>query len=121
MSDSTHTLTIAGKTYRSRLLVGSGKYKDLDETRLATEASGAEIITVAIRRVNIGQDPNVPNLLDAVPPSKYTILPNTAGCYNAKDAVYTLQLARDCRSTGRIARDASGAGVFAGANSLDAG
>jgi thiazole synthase len=88
-------LTIAGKTYRSRLLVGSGKYKDLDETRLATEASGAEIITVAIRRVNIGQDPNAPNLLDAVPPSKYTILPNTAGCYNAKDAVYTLQLARE--------------------------
>ena len=70
MTDNTHTLTIAGKTYRSRLLVGSGKYKDLDETRLATEASGAEIITVAIRRVNIGQDPNAPNLLDAVPPSK---------------------------------------------------
>lgn len=88
-------LTIAGKTYHSRLLVGSGKYKDLDETRLATEASGAAIITVAIRRVNIGQDPNAPNLLDAVPPSKYTILPNTAGCYNAKDAVYTLQLARE--------------------------
>ena len=95
MTDTTHTLTIAGKTYRSRLLVGSGKYKDLDETRLATEASGAEIITVAIRRVNIGQDPNAPSLLDAVPPSKYTILPNTAGCYNAKDAVYTLQLARE--------------------------
>ncbi len=88
-------LTIAGKTYRSRLLVGSGKYKDLDETRLATEASGADIITVAIRRVNIGQDPNAPSLLDAVPPTKYTILPNTAGCYNAKDAVYTLQLARE--------------------------
>ena len=88
-------LTIAGKTYASRLLVGSGKYKDLDETRRATEASGADIITVAIRRVNIGQDPNAPNLLDVVPPSKYTILPNTAGCYNAKDAVYTLQLARE--------------------------
>ena len=88
-------LTIAGKTYRSRLLVGSGKYKDLDETRRATEASEAEIITVAIRRVNIGQDPNAPNLLDVVPPSKYTILPNTAGCYNAKDAIYTLQLARE--------------------------
>ncbi|MGN6375759.1 MAG: hypothetical protein ACTHMG_09405, partial [Sphingomonas sp.] len=73
-------LTIAGKTYRSRLLVGSGKYKDLEQTRLATEVSGAEIITVAIRRVNIGQDPNAPNLLDAVPPSRYTILPNTAGC-----------------------------------------
>jgi thiazole synthase len=88
-------LTIAGKTYRSRLLVGSGKYRDLEETRAATEASGAEIITVAIRRVNIGQDPNAPSLLDVVPPSKYTILPNTAGCYNAKDAVYTLQLARE--------------------------
>jgi thiazole synthase len=88
-------LTIAGITYASRLLVGSGKYKDLEETRLATEASGANIITVAIRRVNIGQDPNAPNLLDAVPPTKYTILPNTAGCYNAKDAVYTLQLARE--------------------------
>ena len=88
-------LVIAGKTYRSRLLVGSGKYKDLDETRLATEAAEAEIITVAIRRVNIGQDPNAPNLLDALPPSKYTILPNTAGCYNAEDAIYTLQLARE--------------------------
>jgi thiazole synthase len=88
-------LTIAGKTYRSRLLVGSGKYKDLEQTREATEASGAEIITVAIRRTNIGQDPNAPSLLDVVPPSKYTILPNTAGCYNAKDAVYTLQLARE--------------------------
>jgi thiazole synthase len=91
----TEGLTIAGKTYRSRLLVGSGKYRDLEQTRLATEASGAEIITVAIRRVNIGQDPNAPNLLDVVPPSKYTILPNTAGCYNALDAVYTLQLARE--------------------------
>jgi len=88
-------LTIAGKTYRSRLLVGSGKYRDLEQTRAATEAAEAEIITVAIRRVNIGQDPNAPNLLDAVPPSRYTILPNTAGCYTAKDAVYTLQLARE--------------------------
>jgi thiazole synthase len=88
-------LIIAGKVYRSRLLVGSGKYKDLDETRRATEAAEADIITVAIRRVNIGQDPNAPNLLDVVPPSKYTILPNTAGCYNAQDAIYTLQLARE--------------------------
>ena len=95
MNTTDQGLTIAGKTYRSRLLVGSGKYKDLDETRLATEASGADIITVAIRRVNIGQDPNAPSLLDVVPPSRYTILPNTAGCYNAKDAVYTLQLARE--------------------------
>lgn len=88
-------LTIAGKTYRSRLLVGSGKYRDLEETRLATEASGAEIVTVAIRRVNIGQDPNAPSLLDVLPPSRYTLLPNSAGCYNAADAVYTLQLARE--------------------------
>jgi len=95
MNTQDHSLTIAGKTYRSRLLVGSGKYRDLEQTREATEASGAEIITVAIRRVNIGQDPNAPNLLDAVPPSKYTILPNTAGCYKAEDAVYTLQLARE--------------------------
>jgi thiazole synthase len=88
-------LVIAGKQYKSRLLVGSGKYKDLQETRLATEASGAEIITVAVRRSNIGQNPNEPNLLDAVPPDKYTILPNTAGCYNAEDAVRTCKLARE--------------------------
>ncbi|TQK04927.1 thiazole synthase [Herbaspirillum sp. SJZ107] len=88
-------LTIAGKQYRSRLLVGSGKYRDLEQTRAALDAAEAEIITVAIRRVNIGQDPNAPNLLDVVPPSRYTILPNTAGCYTAKDAVYTLQLARE--------------------------
>jgi thiazole synthase len=86
---------IAGKTYASRLIVGSGKYRDLDQTREATEAAGAEIITVAIRRINLGQDPNAPNLLDAVPPSRFTILPNTAGCYTAADAVYTLQLARE--------------------------
>ena len=89
------TLTLAGKTYHSRLLVGSGKYKDLKETRAATEASGAEIITVAIRRTNIGQNPGEPNLLDVVPPSKYTILPNTAGCYTADDAVRTCKLARE--------------------------
>ena len=87
--------TIAGRTFNSRLLVGSGKYKDLEETKLATEASGSEIITVAIRRVNIGQNPNEKNLLDAISPTKYTILPNTAGCYNAKDAVRTLLLARE--------------------------
>jgi thiazole synthase len=89
------SLIIAGKHYHSRLLVGSGKYRDLLQTREATEAAGAEIITVAIRRVNIGQNPNEPSLLDVVPPSRYTILPNTAGCYTAKDAVYTLQLARE--------------------------
>ena len=86
---------IAGKTYGSRLLVGTGKYKDFDETRRAIEASGAEIVTVAIRRTNIGQNANEPSLLDAVPPSKYTYLPNTAGCYSAEDAVRTLRLARE--------------------------
>lgn len=88
-------LTIAGKTYSSRLLIGSGKYKDLNETRAALDASGADIMTVAIRRMNIGQDPHAPSLLDAVPPNEFTILPNTAGCYTADDAVYTLQLARE--------------------------
>ncbi|KAA0443074.1 MAG: thiazole synthase [Candidatus Thioglobus sp.] len=88
-------LKIAGKIYKSRLLVGSGKYQDLEQTKLATEAAGAEIITVAIRRTNIGQDVSEPNLLDAISPEKYTILPNTAGCYNAKDAVRTCQLARE--------------------------
>ncbi|MCP5267824.1 MAG: thiazole synthase [Zoogloeaceae bacterium] len=88
-------LTIAGKTYGSRLLVGTGKYKDFAETKEAIAASGAEIVTVAIRRTNIGQDPNQPNLLDAIPPSIYTILPNTAGCYTADDAVRTLRLARE--------------------------
>ncbi len=86
---------VAGTTYHSRLLVGSGKYKDLEETQQATEASGAEIITVAIRRTNIGQKPGEPNLLDVVPPSQYTILPNTAGCYTAEDAVRTCCLARE--------------------------
>ena len=89
------TLVIAGRTYRSRLLTGTGKFKDLEETRLATEASGAEIVTVAIRRSNIGQDKQEPNLLDVLPPEKYTILPNTAGCYTAEDAVRTCQLARE--------------------------
>ena len=93
MSDN--LLTIAGKTYNSRLLVGSGKYKDLAETKACTEASGAEIITVAIRRTNIGQNPGEPNLLDVVPPDKYTILPNTAGCYTAEDAIRTCRMARE--------------------------
>ena len=88
-------LVIGGKAYGSRLLVGTGKYKDFDETRRAIEASGAEIVTVAIRRTNIGQNANEPSLLDAVPPSKYTYLPNTAGCYTAEDAVRTLRLARE--------------------------
>jgi thiazole synthase len=88
-------LVIAGKEYRSRLLVGTGKYRDLEQTRQAIEASGAEIVTVAIRRTNIGQNPDEPNLLDAIPPDKYTLLPNTAGCYNADDAVRTCRLARE--------------------------
>ena len=88
-------LVIAGRSYRSRLLTGTGKFKDLEETRLATEAAAAEIVTVAIRRTNIGQDPSQPNLLDVLPPDRFTILPNTAGCYTADDAVRTLQLARE--------------------------
>ncbi len=87
--------TIAGQTFTSRLLVGTGKYKDMEETRLAIEASGAEIVTVAIRRTNIGQNTNEPNLLDVIPPDKYTILPNTAGCYSTEDAVRTCRLARE--------------------------
>jgi thiazole synthase len=86
---------IDGVAYRSRLLVGTGKYRDMEETRLAIEASGAEIITVAIRRTNIGQNRNEPNLLDVLPPDKYTYLPNTAGCYSAEDAVRTCRLARE--------------------------
>lgn len=93
--DTTDSLVIAGKTYQSRLLTGTGKYKDLDETRRATLAAGAEIVTAAIRRVNLGQDPNAPNLLDALPPGEFTLLPNTAGCYNAIDAVRTCKLARE--------------------------
>ncbi|HUG60069.1 MAG TPA: thiazole synthase [Candidimonas sp.] len=89
------TFTLAGRTYTSRLLVGTGKYKDFEETRQAIDASGAEIVTVAIRRTNIGQNAGEPNLLDFLPPSKFTILPNTAGCYTAPDAVRTLRLARE--------------------------
>ncbi|MEF8728359.1 MAG: thiazole synthase [Accumulibacter sp.] len=95
MHPATHGLTVAGRTYRSRLLVGTGKYKDFAETRAAIEAAGAEIVTVAIRRTNIGQDAAAPNLLDVLPPSQFTILPNTAGCYTAADAVRTLRLARE--------------------------
>jgi len=92
MSDQ---LVIAGQSYRSRLLVGTGKYKDFAETRAAIDASGAQIVTVAIRRTNIGQNPGEPNLLDSLPPSQFTLLPNTAGCYTALDAVRTLRLARE--------------------------
>ena len=89
------SFVLAGVAYHSRLLVGTGKYKDLEETRLAIEASGAQIVTVAIRRTNIGQTPGEPNLLDVISPDKYTILPNTAGCYTAEDAVRTCRLSRE--------------------------
>jgi len=88
-------LTIAGRTYKSRLLVGTGKYKDFEETRSSIEASGAEIVTVAIRRTNIGQDSSEPNILDFLSPDKFTILPNTAGCYTAEEAIRTCKLARE--------------------------
>lgn len=88
-------LEIAGVNYHSRLLVGTGKYTDLEQTRAAIEASGAEIVTVAIRRTNIGQDKDQPNLLDVISPEKYTILPNTAGCYDVESAVRTCRLARE--------------------------
>jgi thiazole synthase len=94
-TESTDPLIIAGKSYGSRLLTGTGKYKDFDETRAASQAAGAEIVTVAIRRVNIGQDPSAPSLIDALPPGEFTLLPNTAGCYNAVDAVRTCKLARE--------------------------
>src|SRR5580658_5570783 len=94
-TDITDPLIIAGKSYGSRLLTGTGKYKDFDETRRASQAAGAQIVTVAIRRVNLGQDAGQPNLLDALPPSEFTLLPNTAGCYNAADAVRTCKLARE--------------------------
>jgi thiazole synthase len=89
------TFTVGAREFRSRLLVGTGKYKDFDETRAAIEESGAEIVTVAIRRTNIGQDADAPNLLDFLSPERYTILPNTAGCYTAADAVRTCRLARE--------------------------
>ncbi|MGD8235547.1 MAG: thiazole synthase [Chromatiales bacterium] len=89
------TFTVAGRTFTSRLLVGTGKYKDMDETRDAIEASGAEIVTIAVRRTNIGQNEGEPNILDVLSPDRYTILPNTAGCYDAKTAVRTCRLARE--------------------------
>jgi thiazole synthase len=88
-------LIVAGRAYRSRLLVGTGKYRDFAQTREAIDASGAEIVTVAIRRTNIGQNAGEPSLLDVLPPSQFTLLPNTAGCYSADDAVRTLKLARE--------------------------
>ena len=93
--DSQDVLTVGGRAFRSRLLVGTGKYKDFAQTREALDASGAEIVTVAIRRVNLGQNAGEANLLDFVPPTTFTYLPNTAGCYTADEAVRTLRLARE--------------------------
>ena len=97
-------LTISGRTYKSRLLVGTGKYKDFDETRTSIEASGAEIVTVAIRRTNIGQDSSEPNILDFLSPDKFTILPNTAGCYTAEEAIRTCKLARELLSGNNLVK-----------------
>lgn len=97
-------LVIAGRTYRSRLLVGTGKYQDFAETRTAILASGAEIVTVAIRRTNIGQEAGVPSLIDALPPSEFTYLPNSAGCYTADDAVRTLRLGRELLDGHRLCK-----------------
>jgi thiazole synthase len=88
-------LKIGAREFSSRLLLGTGKYKDLAQTRTAVQASGAQIVTVAIRRTNIGQNPGEPSLLEVLPPAEYTILPNSAGCYTAEDAVRTLRLARE--------------------------
>ncbi|RCS57373.1 thiazole synthase [Parvibium lacunae] len=105
LNNDTHdTLTIAGKAYTSRLLVGTGKYKDFAQTKAAIDASGANIVTVAIRRTNIGQDANAPSLLDYLPPSEYTLLPNTAGCYTADDAIRTLRLARELLDDHRLVK-----------------
>ena len=94
-NESKDTFSIAGKTYTSRLLVGTGKYKDMEETQQAIEASGAEIVTIAVRRTNIGQSADEPNILDVLPADRYTILPNTAGCYDAETAIRTCRLARE--------------------------
>ncbi len=88
-------LRIGQREFSSRLLIGTGKYRDFTQTREAIDASGAQIVTVAIRRTNIGQTAGEPSLLEAVPPDRFTILPNTAGCYTAEDAVRTLRLARE--------------------------
>jgi thiazole synthase len=94
-ADPGERLRIGHRSFGSRLLVGTGKYRDFSETREAVQASGAEIVTVAIRRTNIGQTAGEPNLLDSLPPSQFTLLPNTAGCYSADDAIRTLRLARE--------------------------
>ncbi len=97
-------LILAGRTYHSRLLVGTGKYQDLTQTAEAVAASGAEIVTVAIRRTNIGQDPKAPNLLEVIPPERYTLLPNTAGCFDAESAVRTCRLARELLGDHRLVK-----------------
>lgn len=97
-------LVIAGRSYRSRLLVGTGKYRDFQETRAAIDASGAEIVTVAIRRTNLGQEAGAPNLLDFLPPDRYVILPNTAGCYDADSAIRTCRLARELLDDHRLVK-----------------
>jgi thiazole synthase len=96
--------SVAGTVYPSRLLVGTGKYRDMEETRLAIEASGANIVTVAVRRTNLGQHAGEPNLLDVIDPAKYTILPNTAGCYDADSAVRTCRLARELLDGHRLVK-----------------
>ncbi|HEX5757149.1 MAG TPA: thiazole synthase [Arenimonas sp.] len=101
---ATDALVIAGKAYRSRLLTGTGKFRDFDETRRATLAAGAEIVTVALRRTNLGQNPGEPNLLDVLPPSEFTLLPNTAGCYTADDAIRTCRLARELLDDHRLVK-----------------
>jgi len=93
--NNTDHLIISDRTFSSRLLVGTGKYKDMEETRAAVEASGAEVVTIAVRRTNIGQNNDEPNILDVLPPDRYTLLPNTAGCYDVKTAVRTCMLARE--------------------------
>ncbi|MCG8487413.1 MAG: thiazole synthase [Candidatus Thiodiazotropha sp.] len=93
--NQTDSFSVAGRTFTSRLLVGTGKYKDMAETRAAIDASGAEIVTIAVRRTNIGQNQDEPNILETLPPSEYTYLPNTAGCYDAKTAIRTCRLARE--------------------------
>lgn len=100
----TDPLMIAGLAYQSRLLVGTGKYQDFEQTRQAIDASGAEIITVAIRRTNIGQNAHEPSLLEYLPPNQFTLLPNTAGCYSAEDAVRTLRLARELLDGHRLVK-----------------
>ncbi|MHB1951303.1 MAG: thiazole synthase [Acidiferrobacteraceae bacterium] len=97
-------LKIAGRLYRSRLLIGTGKYRDFAQTRRAVEISGAEIVTVAVRRVNIGQKSGEPSLLDVIDPKRYTLLPNTAGCYTAEDAVRTCRLARELLDGHRLVK-----------------